>query len=204
MAREEILQTKPSLFFLCLFPAGIQVSLITGITVKPLESWVWEGNRQVQQFLSSAHSLSVTAFCSVHSERSPTLAGCLGTKSPLCLPVPPVLLQTPGWGSPECPSVPGILSPGSTDTQTQWEPPTANSNKNMAVYSKRQTHLQRSSLSRKSDALLPSWRQLRSLLCRVTFTSIVWKNKEERERKAKRQKPPIHRASPATPLPLVG
>lgn len=74
-----------------------------------------------------------------------------------------------------------------TDTQTQWEPPTGNSNKNMAVYSKRQTHLQRSSLSRKSDGLLPSRRRLLSLLRWVTFTSVVLKKKKkktkEREKK---------------------
>lgn len=97
-----------------------------------------------------------------------------------------------------------------TDTQTQWEPPTGNSNENMAVYSKRQTHLQRSSLSRKSDALLPSWRKLLSLLCRVTFTSVVLKKKEKkkREREKKRDKspanPPFTELAPQLPFPSSG
>lgn len=179
---------------------------------------MWEGSRQVQQFLSSARSLSFTAFCSGSTTRSLSpWQGIWAQNHPLCLSMSPLLLKTPRWGSPVSPSVPvpQVRFPrpapwgARTDTQTQWEPPTGNSNKNMAVYSKRQTHLQRSSLSRKSDALLPSWRQLLLLLCRVTFTTIVLKKKKEKKRegKEKRQKPgkpPIHRANPATPLPLLG
>lgn len=66
----------------------------------------------------------------------------------------------------------------------------------MAVYSKRQTHLQRSSLSRKSDALLPSWRQLLSLLSRVTFTIIVLKNKKEKKKKRQKRKETKARQAP--------
>lgn len=165
---------------------------------------MWEGSRQVQQFLSSARSLSFTAFCSGSTTRglSPW-QGIWAQNHPLCLSMSPLLLKTPRWGSPVSPSVPvpQVRFPrpapwgARTDTQTQWEPPTGNSNKNMAVYSKRQTHLQRSSLSRRSDALLPSWRQLLLLLCRVTFTTIVLKKKKEKkEREKKRDK------SPASPL----
>lgn len=198
MAWEEILQTKPSLFFLCLFPAGIQVSLIMGITVKPLKrvESVREGSRQVQQFLSSAHPLSVTAFWSGSTARGLAPRQGIGHKIPHFACPTPLAVSTPRWGSPGSPSVPvpQVSFPrraprgARTDTQTQWEPPSGNSNKNMAVYSKRRTHLQRSSLSRKSDALLPSWRQLLSLLCRVTFTSIVLKNKKEKRQKRKETK----------------
>lgn len=127
MLQEEILQTKPSLFFLWLFPAGIQVSLIMRINVKPLKR---VGSVRRQQTSAAIPQLcTLTLFYSfllwVHNKRSLTLAGYLGTKSPTLLVHVSLAAENTTLGQPSVPIRPcaaGTLPPtgslGSTHRHT--------------------------------------------------------------------------------------
>lgn len=132
---------------LWLFPAGIQVSFITRINGKPLKR-VWSTrNQQTSAAVAEVCTLtfSFTAFClGPHQEASPRQV-CGAQKHPLCKSMHPLLPKMPCPGSPAAASLPtpqvrfprAAPQGAHTDTQTQWEPPTGNSNKNMAVYSKK-------------------------------------------------------------------
>lgn len=175
---------------LWLFPAGIQVSFITRINGKPLKR-VWSTrNQQASAGVAEVCTLtfSFTAFClGPHQEVSPP-GRFVGHKSTLFVnPCTPCCQKCPAQVAQQQHPSPcrryAFHEPLPREhTQTHRHNESLRLEIQTKIWlstPKRQTHLQRSALSRKSDGLLPSRRWLLSLLRRVAFTSF------EKEKKNK-------------------